>query len=71
MKGLIHMRDTFLLPNLILFLILWFLSLALFYYIIKAAIRNGVQQAHTGLIESVRAIDRSVHEIKKANESTK
>ena len=34
------MRDTFLLPNALLFLILWFLSLVLFYYIIKVAVRN-------------------------------
>ncbi|TGE35851.1 hypothetical protein E4K67_22285 [Desulfosporosinus fructosivorans] len=58
------MRDTFLFPNFILFLILWFLSLALFYYIIKTAVRNGVQQAHAGLIESVRQIEKDVHEIK-------
>lgn len=47
------MKDTFLLANSLLFLILWFLSLALFYFVVKVAVRNGVQQATSGLIESV------------------
>jgi len=58
------MRDTFLLPNTLLFLIFWFLSLALFYYMIKAAVRNGVEQATSRLTESMREIEKSVHEIK-------
>ena len=53
------MRDTFLLPNIILFL-----SLALFYYIVKTAVRNGVEQANSRLVESVREIEKAVHEIK-------
>lgn len=68
MKGLIHMCDTFFLANFLLFLCLWFLGLALFYYVIKAAVRNGVRQANAGLIESVRVIEKSVGEIKKAKE---
>jgi len=59
------MRDTFLLPNTLLFLSFWFLSLALFYYIIKVAVRNGVRQANSGLIESVREIEKAVSELKK------
>ena len=62
------MRDTFLFPNPLLFLCLWFLSLVLFYYIVKVAVRNGVQQANAGLLESVREIEKAVHEIKKAKE---
>lgn len=62
------MHDTFLLPNALLFLCLWFLSLALFYYIIKVAVRSGVRQATAGMIESVREIEKAVHEIKKAKE---
>lgn len=62
------MRDTLFLPNFLLFLCIWFLSLALFYYVIKVAVRNGVKQVHSGLIESVREIERSVEEIKKAKE---
>jgi len=58
------MNDTFALPNFLLFLCLWFLSLALFYYIIKSAARSGVRQANSGLIESVREIEKSVFEIK-------
>lgn len=60
------MHDTFILANSLLFLILWFLSLALFYFVVKAAVRNGVQQATTELIESVREIEKSVHEMKMA-----
>ena len=64
------MPNTFLLPNTLLFLCLclWFLSLVLFYYIIKVAVRNGVQQANAGLIESVREIEKAVHEMNKAKE---
>ena len=58
------MRDAFLIPNTLLFLCLWFLSLILFYAIVKAAVRNGVQQANSELIESVREIEKSVHELK-------
>ena len=65
------MRDAFLLPNFLLFLCLWFLSLILFYGIIRAAVRNGVRQANAGLVESVREIEKTVQEIKKAKESTK
>ena len=62
------MRDTFLIPNALLFLSLWFLSLALFYYVIKIAVRNGVHRANSGLVESVREIEKAVEEMKKAKE---
>lgn len=58
------MRETFMLANSLLFLCLWGLGLALFYFVIKAAVKNGVEQANTMLVESVRAIERSVMEIK-------
>jgi hypothetical protein len=59
------MHDTFLLANSLLFLTFWFLGLALFYYVIKTAVRNGTQQANEKLIESVREIEKAVHELKK------
>jgi hypothetical protein len=65
------MPTAFLVPNTILFLILWSLSLILFYYIIKTAVRNEVEQANARLLESVRRIERDIHEIKQASESTK
>ena len=68
MKGVVNMPNTFLLPNTLLFLLLWFLSLVLFYYVIKAAVRNGVRQAHAGLIESVREIEKALDEMKKVRE---
>ena len=58
------MPNAFLLPNTLLFLSLWFLSLILFYAIIKAAVRNGVRQANAELIESVREIEKAVYELK-------
>ena len=63
------MNDIQLMPNTSVFLILWFLSIALFYYIIKTAVRNGVEQANARLLESVREIERSVYEIKSKKES--
>jgi hypothetical protein len=62
------MHDTFLLANTLTFLILWFLGLALFYFVVKIAVRNGVQQANEKLIESVKEIEKSVREIKNAKE---
>ena len=62
--------NDILLPNILLFLCLWFLGLVLFYGIIKAAVRNGVQQANASLIESVREIEKTVYELRKAMEST-
>jgi len=59
------MHDTLLLPNTLLVLILWFLSVALLYWIIKTAVRNGVEQANARLIESVKQIEKDVHELKK------
>ena len=50
------MPNTFLFPNALLFLCLWFLSLILFYAIVKAAVLNGVRLANAELIESVREI---------------
>ena len=43
---------------------LWIISLAVFYIIIKTAVRNGVMEAHQDLIESVRAIERKLDNIK-------
>lgn len=60
------MHPTFLVQNTIIVLILWVLSLALFYLIIKAAVRNGVLQANERLIESVRQIEKSVHGINES-----
>ena len=54
--------------NTIIILFMWFLGLALFYYIIKTAVRNGVLQANERLIESVREIEKVVYEIRKAKE---
>lgn len=59
------MHDTFMTANALLFLCLWLLGLALLYYVIKTAVRNGVEQANARLVESVREIERS---IKKAKE---
>ncbi|MDR3599696.1 MAG: hypothetical protein P4L49_04320 [Desulfosporosinus sp.] len=58
------MRNTFILANSITILVLFFLGLALFYYVVKAAVRNGVLQANEDLIESERTLERSVLEIK-------
>lgn len=44
--------------------LLWIISLAVFYIIIKTAVRNGVMEAHQDLIESVRAIERKLDNIK-------
>lgn len=41
-------------------IILWLLSIVVFYFIIKAAVKNGVTEAHKDLIESVRAIERKL-----------
>ena len=40
--------------------LLWVISLAVFYFIIKTAVKNGVTEAHQELIESVRAIERKL-----------
>lgn len=41
-------------------ILVWLISLAVFYFIIKAAVKNGVSEAHQELIESVRAIERKL-----------
>lgn len=41
-------------------LLLWAISLGIFYLMIKAAVKNGVAEAHEELIESVRAIERKL-----------
>lgn len=41
-------------------LALWGISLAIFYFIIKTAVRNGVAEANQELQESVRAIERKL-----------
>jgi len=51
LKGCYRMKDMFILANFLTFLALWFFALALLYYIIKMAVRNGVQQANSGLID--------------------
>ena len=58
------MKDSLVFLYYIPILLIWFLGLALFYYVIKTAIRNGVKQANVGLVESVREIEKSVIEIK-------
>ncbi|MFZ3372524.1 MAG: DUF6019 family protein [Desulfitobacteriaceae bacterium] len=50
-----------------LFLLIWFLSIVLLYFIIKFAVKNAVKEAHWDLIESVRSIERKVEGIKNAN----
>ena len=62
------MHDTIITTNALLFLCLWLLSVALLYLVIKTAVRNGVQQANERLVESVRAIEKTVYEMKKAKE---
>ena len=39
-------------------LILWGFTLAISYFIIKAAVRDGVLEVHEELIDTVRAIER-------------
>lgn len=39
---------------------LWVFSLLILYLIIKAAVKQGVAEAHEELIESVRAIERKL-----------
>jgi len=62
------MPTPFLLPNTLLFLMLWLLSLILFCGIVRAAVRNGVRQANAGLIESMKEIEKAVYGLKKAKE---
>lgn len=42
----------------LLAILLWALSLVILYSIIKAAVKQGVTEAHQELIRSVRAIER-------------
>ncbi|WP_407313397.1 DUF6019 family protein [Desulfosporosinus sp. SB140] len=44
----------------LLAILLWALSFVVMYTIIKAAVKNGVTEAHQELIESVRAIERKL-----------
>jgi hypothetical protein len=62
------MPTAFIVPNILMFLCLWVLSIALVYYIIRIAVRNGVEQANARLLESVREIEKAVHELKIAKE---
>lgn len=41
-------------------IIVWVLGLVILYTIIKAAVKQGVSEAHQELIESVRAIERKL-----------
>ncbi len=45
-----------------LMLIIWMISLAVFYFIIKAAVKNGVAEANQDLLESVLSIERKLSE---------
>lgn len=47
-------------------LVIWAISLAIFYLIIKTAVKNGVTEAHQDLIESVKAIERKMDTKKNA-----
>lgn len=47
-------------------LVIWAISLAIFYLIIKTAVKNGVTEAHQDLIESVKAIERKMDPKKNA-----
>lgn len=40
--------------------LLWAISLVVFYFIIKTAVKNGITEAHRELIESVKAIERKL-----------
>lgn len=46
--------------GVLMVLMFWAISLGIFYLIIKAAVKNGVAEAHQELIESVRAIERKL-----------
>lgn len=52
--------------GVLLVLIFWTISLAIFYLIIKSAVRNGVLEANQELIDSVRAIERKLDAKKSA-----
>ena len=67
-ERMISMRDSLMQANLIAFLCFWFLGLALLYWIVKTAVRNGVEQANARLLRSVREIEKSTYELKKAKE---
>jgi len=58
------MSDPFHTTHALPFLCLWFLSAALLYWIIKTAVRSGVEQATYRLTASVREIEKDVHELK-------
>ena len=62
------MGDTYTLPNTLLFLALWFLGLTLFYFELKVAVRNGVRQANLELIESMKALEKSIYEMEATKE---
>ncbi|EGW39074.1 hypothetical protein [Desulfosporosinus sp. OT] len=62
------MHDSFEFTNLLLLFVFWVLGLTIVYFVIKTAVRNGVREANVGLFESVRAIEDSVYELKKASE---
>lgn len=57
------MKDAFLIPNTFLILFLWFLSVALLYWIIKTAVANGVREANKSLTSSVRQIEMLLIEL--------
>ncbi|EGW37349.1 DUF6019 family protein [Desulfosporosinus sp. OT] len=59
------MHDTTNYVLLIAIVILPILSAISLYYIIKMAVRNGVQEANARMLESVRALEDSTYEIKK------
>lgn len=61
------MNDSLRSAGQIVFWAVWVLSFGLLYYIIKTAVRNGVQEANERMLESVREIENDVHEIKGEN----
>lgn len=54
------MNDSLRFTGQIVFLIVWILSFALLYYLIKTAVRNGVQEANKNIYESVNQIKTSI-----------
>ena len=57
------MNDSLRFTGQVVFLIVWVFTFALLYYVIKTAVRNGVQEANDSMLESVRQIERSIIEL--------
>lgn len=54
------MKDTLILSNIGLFFVFWFFGLALFYFVIKVAVRNGVREANTDQVRLLEQIHEAV-----------